>query len=31
MSKNNYYITEDLSSYLYHQNDYKLVGIDLSR
>ena len=31
MLKNNDDITEHLLSYLYHQNDYKLVGIDSSR
>ena len=29
--KNNHYTTENILDYLYHQNNYKLVGIDLSR
>ena len=31
MSINDDYTTENLLDYLYHQNYYKLVGIDLSR
>ena len=31
MSINNYYTTGNLLDYLYHQNNYKLIGIDLSR
>ena len=31
MSKNNDHTTGDLLHYLYHQNYYKLIGIDLSR
>ena len=31
MSRNNYCTTEPLLDYLYHQNYYKLIGIDLSR
>ena len=31
MSKNDDYTTGSLLDYLYHQNYYKLVGIDLSR
>ena len=31
MSKNNDYTTGNLLDYLYHQNYYKLIGIDLSR
>ena len=31
MSRNDNYITGDLLNYLYHQNYYKLVAIDLSR
>ena len=29
--KNNHYTTGNILDYLYHQNNYKLVGIDLSR
>ena len=31
MSRNGDYTTENLLNYLYHQNYYKLIGIDLSR
>ena len=31
MSKNNHYTTRNVLHYLYHQNYYKLIGIDLSR
>ena len=31
MPINNDYTIRDLSDYLYHQNWYKLIGIDLSR
>ena len=31
MSRNNDYTTKNLLDYLYHQNYYKLIGIDLSR
>ena len=31
MSRNNDYATENLLGYLYYQNQYKLIGIDLSR
>ena len=31
MSKNDEYTTRNLLDYLYHQNYYKLIGIDLSR
>ena len=31
MLKNSDYTTENLLNYLYHQNYYKLIGIDLSR
>ena len=31
MSRNNVYTTVNLSDYLYHQNYYKVIGIDLSR
>ena len=31
MSKNNDYTMGNLLDYLYHQNYYKLIGIDLSR
>ena len=31
MATNNDYTTGDLLDYLYHQNYYKLIGIDLSR
>ena len=31
MSRINSYTTRNLVDYLYHQNYYKLVGIDLSR
>ena len=31
MSRNNDYTTGNLLNYLYHQNYYKLTGIDLSR
>ena len=31
MSKNGDYTTGNLLDYLYHQNYYKLIGIDLSR
>ena len=31
MSRNNDYTTEKLLNYLYHQNYYILIGIDLSR
>ena len=31
MSKNNNYITGDLLDYLYYQNYFKLIGVDLSR
>ena len=31
MSRNNEYTTGNLLDYLYHQNYYKLIGIDLSR
>ena len=31
MSRNNDYITRNVLHYLYHQNYYKLIGIDLSR
>ena len=31
MSRNNDYTTGNLLDYLYHQNYYKLIGIDLSR
>ena len=31
MSKNDDYTTGSLLNYLYHQNYYKLIGIDLSR
>ena len=30
MLRKNDYITENLLNYLYHQNYYKLIGIDLS-
>ena len=31
VSGNDDYILENLLDYLYHQNNYKLIGIDLSR
>ena len=31
MSRNNDYTTGNLLDYLYHQNYYKLVGVDLTR
>ena len=31
MSRNDEYTTENLLDYLYHQEYYKLMGIDLSR
>ena len=31
MSRNNEYTTIHLLDYLYHQNCYRLIGIDLSR
>ena len=31
MSKNNSYTTGNLLDYLYHQNWYKIIGVDLSR
>ena len=31
MSKNNDYTTGNLLDYVYHQNYYKLIDIDLSR
>ena len=31
MSRNNDYTTENLLDYSYHQNYYKLIGIDLSK
>ena len=31
MSRNNDYTTRNVLHYLYHQNYYKLIGIDLSR
>ena len=31
MSRNNDYTTENLLEFLYHQNRYKLINIDLSR
>ena len=31
MSENNDYTTGNLLDYFYHQNYYKLIGIDLSR
>ena len=31
MSTNDDYITENLSSYLYRQKYYKLIGMDLSK
>ena len=31
MSRNDNYTTENLLDYLYHQDNYKLIGIDLSR
>ena len=31
MSRNDDYITGNLLGYLYHQNCYKIIGIDLSR
>ena len=31
MSRNDDYTTGNLLDYLYHQNYYKLIGIDLSR
>ena len=31
MSRNHDYTTGNLLDYLYHQNYYKLIGIDLSR
>ena len=31
MSRNDDYTTGSLLDYLYHQNYYKLIGIDLSR
>ena len=31
MSKNDDYLTGNLLYYFYHQKNYKLVGIDLSR
>ena len=31
MSRNNGYTTGNLLDYSYHQNYYKLIGIDLSR
>ena len=31
MSRNDEYTTRNLLDYLYHQNYYKLIGIDLSR
>ena len=31
MSINDYYITRNLLDYVYHQNYYKLIGIDLSQ
>ena len=31
MSKNNHYTKENILHYLHHQNNYKLIGIDLSR
>ena len=31
MSRNNNYTVGNLLDYLYHQNYYKLIGIDLSR
>ena len=31
MSRNNDYTTGNVLDYLYHQNYYKLIGIDLSR
>ena len=29
MSRNHNYTTENLLDYFYHQNNYKLIGIDL--
>ena len=31
MSRNDDFTTRNLSMYLYHQNYYKVIGIDLSR
>ena len=31
MSRNHKYTTENLLDYFYHQNNYKLIGIDLLR
>ena len=31
MSRNDNYTTRNLLDYLYHQKNYKLIGIDLSR
>ena len=31
MSRNHYYTTGNLLDFSYHQNYYKLIGIDLSR
>ena len=31
MSRNDDYTTRNLLDYLYHQNHYKLIGIDISR
>ena len=31
ISRNDDYTTENLVDYLYHQNHYKIIGIDLSR
>ena len=31
MSKNNHYITGNVLDYLFYQNYFKLIGIDLSR
>ena len=31
MTRNKYYATENLLDFSYHQNYYRLIGIDLSR